>query len=488
MAFPARITQLIRAGGTRLNGILGQSNRKIEFLKERLDTLKASFVSDNITKKVFDATLTKLNEQFLIDRQKILNDAIAANRFLGTINRQLTEQETDGPDIDNTREAFQRLRDVSVTQFRRIGRELRDLSDDINDSRDIPTQSQSIESKQDRVTLGIRNVRNTFRTRLKNFGERVFGLVDAHGLGNLDTETLQTSLDDIKAQVDKITENANRSLQAIVDVQREINAEIRQLAVETGRNDLVNSLIISLRNSQKFVENTKRYFGAFSGKIKEGVDRAKEGSLGTPSSADAPVVDNRILFPPVHVFPRNPQFDQWIKPQEVTEFYKQETDTIEDRVGKPLSTRMDSIEFDVGFGGKRNVIKLSSPVYIDYSQYNFKTNVWDERPIRLIINTKEAVTEANDITNYFRKDVINFPQDAQSINDDISFYFDGEKIITNFDFSNPEDRTKVEIRYKKLIDNVRVKAVLLTTSPGLVHKTPTVDQYTLVLGRQKVLN
>lgn len=195
--------------------------------------------------------------------------------------------------------------------------------------------------------------------------------------------------------------------------------------------------------------------------------------------------DTRIQYPPVHVFPRNPEIAQWVKPQKVTEVYNEQADTLESRTGQPLSSRVKSLDFVIGVGGFRNVIQVSSPPYIDYTGYDFNTNTWNEKPIKMTIAGNDDV---EDLTNYFRRDVVTFSKQADGINDRIEYYFDGEKLVTNFDFSNPEDRKKITVRYTKLVDSIRVKAVLMSNSTRMVLSTPTVDQYTLVLGKQKVLN
>lgn len=183
-------------------------------------------------------------------------------------------------------------------------------------------------------------------------------------------------------------------------------------------------------------------------------------------------MSDKILYPPVHVFPRNPELAHWIDPERISETFKEG--------GSGLS-------FDIGPGGKRNIIKLTSSPYIDYTEYDFTSNTWDERPIIFKVDGID-ITEQGDITNYFNREIVNFPKEAQSINDDISFYFDGEKLVTNYDFTNPDDRARVEIIYSKIVDTVRVKAVLMTTNPGESLRTPVVDQYTLIVGKQKVLN
>jgi len=177
---------------------------------------------------------------------------------------------------------------------------------------------------------------------------------------------------------------------------------------------------------------------------------------------------NSILFPPVHVFPRNPDIASWVNPVQLYETFVEGSDK--------------NLIFETGVNGTTNTIRTTSPIYIDYSQYNYRTKQWGDKPIELTVQGASSVT---DITNYFKREVISFPQMADTPAGDIIFYFDGEKIITNYNFNNPVDRAKVSVMYYKLLDSIRVKAVMVTNSTGMITQTPTIDQYTLVMGQQK---
>ena len=178
-----------------------------------------------------------------------------------------------------------------------------------------------------------------------------------------------------------------------------------------------------------------------------------------------------ILYPPEYVFPRNPNLSQFIEPQLIkSEVYKDD--------GSGLT-------FEFGFTGIMNVIRTKFPPYLDRSFYNFSTKSW---AIQQLIFTIDDNPNVIDVTPYFANSVVNFSGTATGIHDKIIYYFDGEKLITNFDFSNVENRKKVKITYKKLLNSLRVKAILKNNTPGMSFQTPVIDQYTLLVDKQRVLN
>lgn len=178
-----------------------------------------------------------------------------------------------------------------------------------------------------------------------------------------------------------------------------------------------------------------------------------------------------IAYPPEHVFPRNPNLAQFLEPQ-----------IIKDETYKDDGT---GLKFEFGFAGSLNVIRTKFPPYLDRKFYNFSAKVWAQKQIVITIDGNQNVV---DVTPYFSNSVVNFSGSATGINDKIVYFFDGEKLITNFDFSNVENRKKVRIKYKKLLNSLRVKAVLKNNTPGLSFQTPVVDQYTLLVDKQRVLS
>jgi hypothetical protein len=178
-----------------------------------------------------------------------------------------------------------------------------------------------------------------------------------------------------------------------------------------------------------------------------------------------------IAYPPEYVFPRNPNLAQFLDPQ-----------IIEDEIYKDDGS---GLKFEFGFAGGLNVIRTKYPPFLDKKFYNFSANRWLEEQIIITINGNDNV---EDVTPYFLNSVVNFSGNATGINDKISYYFDGEKIVTNFDFSNVDNRKKVHIKYKKILNSLRVKAVFKNNVPGLSFQTPVVDQYTLLVDKQRVLN
>lgn len=193
-----------------------------------------------------------------------------------------------------------------------------------------------------------------------------------------------------------------------------------------------------------------------------------------------------IPYPPIHVFPRNPDIAKWIAKKRVIDTNKEEGASGVQPLGSTLSSKVNYLEFTSGPEGKNNIIRLSSSPYIDYTYYNWEDNLWHRPPIELVIMKADTEVQATDISNYIKPRVVGFGRDSASIFDNLSFYFDGEKLITNYDFANPADRDRIEVRYWKLTDTLKVKAVLMANSPGVLFNTPTVDQYTLVVGKQKV--
>lgn len=200
-----------------------------------------------------------------------------------------------------------------------------------------------------------------------------------------------------------------------------------------------------------------------------------------------PSGSNSVNFPPKHVFPHSPEIGKWISPAAVIDRNKEESTEIITHGDSMLSNKEGYLEFVIGPDGKRNIIRLSSSPYLNYDKYDWEKKSWIEPQIQLIIESGEENFQATDITNYAQPKVMALQVEATNLYIGLSFYYDGEKLITNYDFSNPEDRNKVEIHYNKLIDRLRVKAVLLSNSPGLIFSTPTIDQYTLVVGKQKVV-
>ena len=177
------------------------------------------------------------------------------------------------------------------------------------------------------------------------------------------------------------------------------------------------------------------------------------------------------MYPPEYVFPKNPNLVQYLEPQKViNEIYKDDG---------------SGLKFELGFTGTFNVIRTKYPPYLDRSFFDFKNQEWTEKQITVNIADNPNV---KDITPYFTSSVVNFSGTSSGIHDKIVYYFDGEKIVTNFDFSNVDDRKTVKISYKKLLNSLRVKATLRTNTLGISYYTPVVDQYTLLVDKQRVLN
>lgn len=178
-----------------------------------------------------------------------------------------------------------------------------------------------------------------------------------------------------------------------------------------------------------------------------------------------------LAFPPEYVFPRNPNLAHYLTPRTVFEETYQEDGS--------------GLKFELGFTGTMNIIRTKYPPYLDRSYYDFKNKVWNQNQFTIVVGDNTNVV---DITPYFSNSLINFSGSATGINDRISFYFDGEKIVTNYDFTNVEERKLVKVTYRKLLNSLRVKAIMKTNLPGLSHYTPVVDQFTLLVDKQRVLN
>lgn len=200
-----------------------------------------------------------------------------------------------------------------------------------------------------------------------------------------------------------------------------------------------------------------------------------------------------ILFPPISVFPRNPQIVNHIVPLRITETFKEEADTVEARSGKKTSNRKGSLEFVVGPRGIRNIIKTSSSAYIDYARYDWDNNVWLNDPDTgatfrpLDIKVSNSLVDPIDHTKYTSAATPSFNDASAAGLLDLEYYYNGEVIVTNFDFTDPQLRSQIEITYTKITDNLKVKAVLISNSSNISFSTPTVDQYTLVVGRQRMV-
>ena len=178
-----------------------------------------------------------------------------------------------------------------------------------------------------------------------------------------------------------------------------------------------------------------------------------------------------ILYPPEFVFPNNPNILSSIKPQIIEEVYKEDN---------------SELQFLNGFNGSMTIIKTKFAPYIDIKKYDYINRKWiGEPPIVVTILGNE---EINDVTDYFSTNTINLSENTLAINDKINYYFDGEKIVTSYSFTNVEDRKRVVVRYSKMIESIIVKAVLRTNVSSLSDYTPIIDQYTLLLNKQKVIS
>lgn len=178
-----------------------------------------------------------------------------------------------------------------------------------------------------------------------------------------------------------------------------------------------------------------------------------------------------LAFPPEYVFPRNPNLAHYLTPRTVFE--------------EKYNEDGSGLKFELGFTGTMNIIRTKYPPYLDRAYYDFKNKVWNQQQFTMVVGKNTNVV---DITPYFSNSLINFSGSATGINDRISYYFDGEKIVTNYDFTNVEERKLVKITYRKLLNSLRVKAIMKTNLPGLSHYTPVVDQFTLLVDKQRVLN
>jgi len=311
---------------------------------------------------------------------------------------------------------------------------------------------------------------------------RITGLVGKYKAGRIETKEMLTdqvnaitvSLDEISSMLDTSITGLRNELNLLMYYTRSNPpANIAELEAEAGRiTNILEENKISIRNK---ISNLR-------------VQNSATLEIVPDEQADVPVLvedSEFVSYPAQYIFPRNPELRKWVNVRRVTETYKEDADTIQSRTGQPLSSKKNSLDFTVGMGGIRNVIKLSSSPFIDYSMYDFIEKAWNVPPIVLKVGGN---TDVFDRTNYSNKGLVTLTDVASSINDEIHFYFDGEKIITNFDFSNPEDRKRVTVEYTKLVNSIRVKAVLVNTSTSTVLSTPTVDQYTLVVGKQRTLN
>jgi hypothetical protein len=179
-----------------------------------------------------------------------------------------------------------------------------------------------------------------------------------------------------------------------------------------------------------------------------------------------------IKYPSTPFFPRNPYIADFINPKEITETFTEGDD--------------ESLKFENAPDGKMSVIRLKSSPFIDTSKYNSDTNKWvdDYRPIDLTLIGYDYVP--TDKTKYTKRSMSSFSKIANNLVE-LEYYYDGKTVITNYDFANPSDREKVSVKYYKLTDVLKVKAVLVSNSPSIAYSTPTVDQYTLVVGKQKMM-
>ena len=252
----------------------------------------------------------------------------------------------------------------------------------------------------------------------------------------------------------------------------------------TNAYSIYNTLTTQLNSDQLFTDddldsikaNMNMYFAIL---IQYGIDVTFMSSSFyslVNSQRDYNAKRSFISYPPEYVFPRNPDLSQFLIPITLTETY---------------ATNDSGLTFDFGFNGLLCTIKTSYPPYLNRIHYDFKNKVWMVPQIVFTIGSQDSaqtIKQPIDITPYFINSVVNFAGNATGIYDQIYYYFDGEKLITNYDFSNISDQQKVFITYSKLLNTIRVKGVLRTNMPGISYYTPTVDQYTLIIDKQRVLN
>lgn len=105
-------------------------------------------------------------------------------------------------------------------------------------------------------------------------------------------------------------------------------------------------------------------------------------------------------------------------------------------------------------------------------------------PIKLTIGDN---IEFRDITNYKTNKTPQLSLNLRNQNFPPEFFFDGNNLKTNFDFSLDDNiRSSVKIEYQSLTKNIKVKAILRTNSVGKSFYTPLVDNYVLKISNQRV--
>lgn len=343
----------------------------------------------------------------------------------------------------------------------------------------------TIKTETDQLAVAI-------RSKLSSTSSQLFSTIDQFGLGNLSTEMFNNITN---TMISSLTSYRLVYSKQYLDINAKLTTIRNKLSLYLSRSQITGpeykNLLYTDKITLDILTKSISSIGTYHSNVISNIKSAQNGTLGKVSPSDDIKVGTSILYPPINIFPKNLQIPQWIKPRWTTETFSENADTVESRVGKSLSSKLNSLSFDTGVGGKLNIIKVSSPIYLDYLSYNHIQHFWHEQPIVIMIDGKDISTNTDgskrqaDRTNYLRKDPVLFEKNAASLTDDLVFYFDGIKLITNYDFSNPEDRKRISVKYKKIADNIKVKAVLLSNSSGMVYKTPVIDQYTLLVGKQR---
>ena len=258
-----------------------------------------------------------------------------------------------------------------------------------------------------------------------------------------------------------------------------------------------SSILSQLKTSDNFTKEQLDQFTAsllFDFKTISGINAKSRRLYGIPVSFNVQSASSEIFsllnskklyvekhafiaFPPEYVFPRNPDINQYLTPQHILK--------------ETYSESGSGLSFNYGFTGILNTIKTQYPPYLDRSYYDFQGKKWTKPQIIFEVDQSDGSLSLNqpiDITPYFSNSIVNFSGIATGIYDQLYYYFDGENIVTNYDFSSITDRSHVYITYYKTLNSIRVKAVMKTNVAGISYYTPSVDKYTLILDKQRILN
>lgn len=112
------------------------------------------------------------------------------------------------------------------------------------------------------------------------------------------------------------------------------------------------------------------------------------------------------------------------------------------------------------------------------------------KPIKLFVGSERELT--SDVINgkdktYYKENKIPV-LDSNKINslNSLQYYFDGNNLITNYDFADENVRRNVHVMYNYLPEKLKLVAKIYTGKKGQSEYTPIIDNYIMKISTQRI--